>query len=300
MNGIYQLPRWGVRFGSVALLTSLIIVAAWPQKLRAEETSAAKPKVIGDFALLDQNGRFHQLHRHADAKAVVIMTAGNGCPVVRQNFSKLAALRAKFPKVVFWMLNANGQDDVASILAETREFDVEIPILKDDSQMVAQSLGATRTAEVFAISTKDWTVFYHGALDDQIGARGGARPGERTRTLKTRWARFSPAKRLRRRQPCGWLPGSLRLERQFQRRPTLLMPRRLCPSSRPSVFRAIARATSARSPCPVTPRCAAFPIRSGRNCWPSACPLERRSALRRLCRGPRHLAAAGPNLGALD
>lgn len=165
MNGQHQFPGW-VR--GLSLLSLAIAALIHAPRLLALESGEAKSQEVGDFGLLDQQGRFYQLRRPYGARAVVLMIGGNGCPIVRQNAAKLKALRAKFPKVRFWMLNANPQDDRSSIVAEANEFDIGIPILQDESQMVARSLGVKRTAEVIAISTKDWTIFYRGALDDQM------------------------------------------------------------------------------------------------------------------------------------
>lgn len=171
MHGIHQFP--GRVIVTLALTSGLLLGSRG--KIRAEElppgstaTGTQARREVGDFSLLDQNGRFHELHRQTDKRAVVIMVAGNGCPVVRQNASKFKALQRKFSSVRFWMINASAQDDVASIAAEAKEFYTGVPVLKDETQMVTRSLGAKRTAEVFAISTKDWSVFYHGALDDQM------------------------------------------------------------------------------------------------------------------------------------
>jgi hypothetical protein len=167
MTGIHRFPYNSLKAAILGLATLLVCLAE--SHAQAAEAAPSEPRQeVGDFALLDQNGRFHQLRRQHDARAVVLMIAGNGCPVVRQNVSKLQALRRRFPEVQFWMLDANPQDDAASILAETREFGVTLPVLKDESQMVAQSLGIKRTAEIVAIGAKDWRVFYRGALDDQM------------------------------------------------------------------------------------------------------------------------------------
>ena len=155
--------------------------------------STAKAPEVGDFSLLDQNGRIHQLRRSYGARAVVLMVQGNGCPVVRQNAAKLHSLREAFPKVQFWMLNANPQDDRASIVEEANEFDFGVPVLKDESQMVASSLGVKRTAEVIAISTKDWTVFYRGALDDQM-VQGAVKTDVREPYLKNALRAFLEGK----------------------------------------------------------------------------------------------------------
>lgn len=161
----------------VVCATTFLMASSWTvaradSSLQArgssEPASVPKAREVSDFSLLDSNGRFHRLHRADGARAVVLMIAGNGCPVVRQNAAKLKALRDKFPQVRFWMLNANPQDDRAGILEEANEFEFGVPVLKDETQMVASSLGVKRTAEVIAISANDWTVFYRGALDDQM------------------------------------------------------------------------------------------------------------------------------------
>ncbi|MCI0540462.1 MAG: redoxin domain-containing protein [Verrucomicrobiales bacterium] len=161
-----------------AALTSAmmgVLTAAEPQAKSVAPSGAAEE--VTDFSLLDQDGRYYQLRRQTEAKAVVLMIGGNGCPIVRQNVHKFQVLREKFSgkKVRFWMLNANSQDDLAGIRAEANEFKIAGPILKDEAQLVAHSLGVKRTAEVIAINTKDWTIFYRGALDDQL-VEGGTKP----------------------------------------------------------------------------------------------------------------------------
>lgn len=137
-------------------------------------TMHAAPLKPGDkvenFALLDQNGRIHELRRPSDAKVIVLFSAGNGCPIVRQSFSKLNELRHQFAdqQVVFWLLNANSQDDVDAIRKESFRYQVQLPVLKDDTQFIARGLGIERTAEAIAINTKDWTILYRGAIDDQL------------------------------------------------------------------------------------------------------------------------------------
>ena len=155
------------------------------------EPRQAKPQAVTDFSLLDYRGRHFELHR-ADARVVVLFVAGNGCPIVRQSISKVRSLRGKFAKdgVVFWMLNANPQDDRESIEEEARSFNVgSIPILLDEHQFVARSLGVTRTAEAIAISTKDWTILYRGAIDDQL-TEGAIKPEASGKYLETALAEF--------------------------------------------------------------------------------------------------------------
>lgn len=128
------------------------------------------PPRVDDFTLLDHEGRSYRLSYYGDRKAVVLFVQGNGCPIARNAIPALAALRAEFaPRgVVFFGINANPQDDRATVAREVREFGIEFPVLLDETQLVAESLGVTRTAEVFLIATDGWRVVYRGPVDDRL------------------------------------------------------------------------------------------------------------------------------------
>ena len=133
--------------------------------------TAATGERISDFALLDHEGRFHQLSWYSDQQAVVISVQGNGCPIVRNGAPTLRALRDEYEKqgVVFMMLNPQSQDNRDSIAAEASEFGYDIPILIDEAQLVAESLGVDRTAETFIIDPKTREVVFRGPIDDRLG-----------------------------------------------------------------------------------------------------------------------------------
>src|SRR5690606_41219411 len=57
--------------------------------------------------------------------------------------------------VEFLMLNSFIQDDMARISKEAETFSITFPILKDEDQTVAKSLGVERTAEVFIINRSE-------------------------------------------------------------------------------------------------------------------------------------------------
>lgn len=139
---------------------------------------AAKPgDRIDNFRLLDQAGASHELYYLSDMKAVVIMTHGNGCPIVRKSLSEFKALRDRFGAqgVEFLMLNSNLQDDYRSVQAEAKEFSIDVPIMIDDTQLIGEALGVERTAEVFVIDPKHWRLVYRGPVDDRLDY-GAAKP----------------------------------------------------------------------------------------------------------------------------
>ena len=132
--------------------------------------SAAPPGKIGDFALLDQVGKHHMLSWYGDQKAIVIFIQGNGDPAVRNGAVELKKVREEFKEqnVVFFMLNPRTQDNRASIVIEAEEFGYDFPILVDESQLVAETLGVDRTAETFVIDPKKLTVVFRGPINDQL------------------------------------------------------------------------------------------------------------------------------------
>jgi mono/diheme cytochrome c family protein len=136
--------------------------------------AAATPKTVDNFMLVDQNLEAHELYRLADAPAVVIVTTGNGCPIARSMAPGLKALKAAYAAkgVEFMMLNSNLQDTREAIQKEAKDYGYEMPVLLDSNQLVGESLGVTRTAEVFVINPKTWQVVYHGPLDDRTDYGG--------------------------------------------------------------------------------------------------------------------------------
>lgn len=126
---------------------------------------------VDNFGLFDHEGSFHRLHYYTHAKAVVMYIHGNGCPIVRNGLSTLNSLRDKYEAqgVKFFMLNANLQDHRASIREEAEAYGIDMPILIDESQLVAEALDVTRTAEALVIDPATWTIQYRGPVDDRLG-----------------------------------------------------------------------------------------------------------------------------------
>ncbi len=133
--------------------------------------SAAELAKVGDFALLDHQGKSHQLSWYGDQNAIVIFIQGNGCPNVRNAVPTLKQLRNEFQSqgVAFFMLNPQMGDDRESIAKEAEEFGYDLPILVDEAQLVAESLGVDRASESFVIDPKTMTVVFRGPIDDRMG-----------------------------------------------------------------------------------------------------------------------------------
>ncbi len=131
-------------------------------------TTYAAP--VDNFVLLDQHGKAHELYYQSDVKALALFIQGNGCPIARNAYIDLKALREQFAdaSVRFLMLNSNLQDNRESIAREAAEWNIDLPILDDTTQLIGESLGLRRTAEMLIIDTNTWEIAYRGPINDRL------------------------------------------------------------------------------------------------------------------------------------
>jgi len=119
---------------------------------------------IGDFSLLDTNGRFHQLSYYGDQKAVVLYLHRAQDEAVAADVALLDALSDKYAvqDVVFYLLNAAG-DDRAHLETDLQALGTSIPLLVDESQLVAESIGATQIGQAYLLDARAMRPVYVGA-----------------------------------------------------------------------------------------------------------------------------------------
>lgn len=160
--------------------------------------SAASGPTVPNFSLLDQDNANHELHR-TSGRAVVLFFTGTGCPIVRKNAAKFLELRDRFQSagVTFWMVNAYAGDTKEDIRKERFELGLRtMTYLIDAKQSLSLALGVERTAEVVAIDTKDWKIFYRGAIDDQL-TEGAEKPAAKERYLDDALTAFLAGKEIK-------------------------------------------------------------------------------------------------------
>lgn len=164
---------------------SVLVVASclWISGLDHAVAGEAPPSTskVDDFALLDHRGEFQQLSRHADAAFIVLFSFGTGCPIVRHNLPEVQAIAGEYAAkgVRVACLASSPADDRKAVQEEVALLKSTLPVLMDDTQLVAEGLGITRTAEAIVIRTKDSTIAWRGPVDDRVGY--GAQKPEATR-----------------------------------------------------------------------------------------------------------------------
>ncbi len=128
-------------------------------------------KPIKDFSLVDQNGATHTLEDYADKEYIVLYVHGTGCPIARLSVPEYKEIAAAYSSknIEFLMLNSFIQDDMNRIRKEAVDFKIDFPILKDEDQTVAYTLGVERTAEVFIIDPRTKETLFRGPINDALG-----------------------------------------------------------------------------------------------------------------------------------
>ncbi|GAB5500610.1 MAG: redoxin domain-containing protein [Pseudohongiellaceae bacterium] len=152
------------KFISLTALTALFSLPA----------SAAER--VSDFSLVDADGRFFQLSRHANMDAVVLLSYNKDSRDARRAVSDLEDLAEDFAdqQVEFLLINSTDLAEKAVLLEEAADRDIEFRILVDDTQLVSQELGLSRAAEAVVINPESREVVFRGALDSRQaeGSRG--------------------------------------------------------------------------------------------------------------------------------
>ena len=189
------------------------VVGALSALFLAGTAGAAAPEHVDNFALLDQNGKYHDLYYLSDMKAVVLMTHENECDAVGEALPALEAAKAAYAGkgVEFPMLNA---EDARTAISEKSPS--SIPILVDERRLVSESLQLKHASEVLVIDPKGWKIAYRGpvatrkddlltsALDRSSQASRSRRQRYRPRAARSRsrrWARPASTSRTRKRSP---------------------------------------------------------------------------------------------------
>ncbi len=126
-------------------------------------------KRIENFQLADFRGKEFALDELKQSKAVVVAFVGVECPLVGHYASRLQQLADKFATsgVAIIAIDSNQQDSLTELAAFARKHKLEIPVLKDPGNKVADQFGAERTPEVFVLDSERRVVYY-GRIDDQF------------------------------------------------------------------------------------------------------------------------------------
>tara|TARA_B100000678_G_scaffold291112_1_gene306295 strand:- start:7615 stop:9681 length:2067 start_codon:yes stop_codon:yes gene_type:complete len=150
----------------IAAVASVIAIAASAPMALAGTT----PNFVENFRLTDQERKAHELFYYADAPAIVLMATSLDSKEAKKSAQALQALKEKYADqgVVFYMISpveGNQRAEAREMLASAN---VDVPVLLDERQLVAESLAFDRTGEALVINPKTgFTVAYAGPVSSE-------------------------------------------------------------------------------------------------------------------------------------
>lgn len=123
---------------------------------------------VGDFALLDHEGVYHNMSWYDNNKAVVLFVQVNGDEASQSSLNKMMALKAEYESmgVVVMMINPLGQSRES--VQATADLYSGVPILIDDTQLISEALGIESSAEVLVYNPATFTVDYRGPVGAEL------------------------------------------------------------------------------------------------------------------------------------
>lgn len=125
---------------------------------------------IGDFALLDDSGDFHQLSRYLHRKAVVMMSYADSCAGMPSALAHFDKVKQEFAgeNVEFLLLDSNGVGR-----EETSTWKMNYPVLDDSAQLVSETLGVETAGQVLVFNPERLTLLYRGPADESLNSALG-------------------------------------------------------------------------------------------------------------------------------
>jgi len=131
----------------------------------ASSSTLAALDRMGDFALLDGAGGFHQLSRYQHREAVVVMSFAQECAGMASALDAYAALQHQYAEqgIEFLLLDSTGtsRQQLAAI-------DAGMPILHDEGRLVAETLGMTHVGEVRVLNPSRLSLYYRGDIGTEL------------------------------------------------------------------------------------------------------------------------------------
>jgi peroxiredoxin len=133
-----------------------------------------------EFNLVATDGATYSLKSFESKKALVVMFSCNHCPYVQAYEDRIMEIQKDYSddlQVV--AINSNDdmnypEDSFANMTSRANMRGFNFPYLRDETQKVAKSYGATHTPEIFLFD-KERRLTFHGKIDDNWQERNAVR-----------------------------------------------------------------------------------------------------------------------------
>ena len=122
---------------------------------------------VGDFSLIDQAGFHHGMSWYGDHELIAFLVQANDSTATEAALPRYQELAELYDAhgVEFMMINPMGRFNREAVQAKLDQWEVEIPVLMDDSQLISEAMGIERTGEVLLFDPRSFVVEYRGAVE---------------------------------------------------------------------------------------------------------------------------------------
>ncbi len=144
----------------------LIISAGFLLQFNSTVTLGKLPKV-DNFALLDQQGRQHELRKYGNSKALVLISVASACEPSIENLPEYQLLRTTWERqgIDFLGIAVAPDESLESARLLDELYHFGLPILLDSSQLVTEGLGIEKIGEIVVLDPGKQKILYRGGLD---------------------------------------------------------------------------------------------------------------------------------------
>ena len=130
-------------------------------KINAQEHNS-QAVIAENFSAMDIYGEEIVLSQQLAAKPVMLYFWATWCPYCKKETPKLVTFNKNFAeKINVIGINVGVNDSVAKIHDYVREFDVNFPIVYDESQLISPAYGVNGTP-VFVVISQSQQILYRG------------------------------------------------------------------------------------------------------------------------------------------
>jgi peroxiredoxin len=156
------------RMLGVALVTASVALAMAQQPPAPQITIGGK---VPNLKLQTLSGAAAQLHSLSGQNGTLLLFVATKCPVSNDYNERMAALAKDYTSRGFSVIgiNSNKTEPADEVSKHAAEKGLAFTILKDADNTVADYFGASFTPEAYLFD-RDWTLRYHGRIDDSRNA----------------------------------------------------------------------------------------------------------------------------------
>ena len=125
---------------------------------------------VGDFALLDQSGKHHQLGKYAEKDAAIFLSISEECSNsldILESYTLLSK-SSQGSSIVFFIIDSTYRETHLDGFNSYETIASDLPILKDDSLLITESLGMQRVGDLVIVEPHSGNILYHGTIDSDV------------------------------------------------------------------------------------------------------------------------------------